>query len=152
DVPVLLFTIAVSIISGFLFGIAPALQIALRRGEDLLKDGARSNTAGRGRSRVRSALVTAEVSLALVLLVGAGLFLRSLMELEKVGLGFQPEGVISGIVTLADTRYPDPQRQIAFYRAAVDRMIGLPGVTSAAAAISIPPYTGGAGNFRILGR
>ena len=153
DPTVLLFTAAAAIAAGILFGIAPAWQISRLDRYDALKEGGRSGTAGMARQRVRAGLVIGEVALALVLLVGAGLFLRSLASLQDVNPGFQANGVINGFVTLPPTQYKDPAKQVAFYRSVLERLTNLPGV-SAAATILPAPFSGqgGSASFAIEGR
>ncbi len=153
DLTVLLFTAVAAIAAGILFGIAPAWQISRLDRFDALKEGGRSGAAGLRRQRLRAGLVIGEVALALVLLVGAGLFLRSLASLQDVNPGFEPHGLITGAVTLPQTQYGDAAKQIAFYRAALERISGLPGVTAVAAAVPVP-FTGQAGSasFSIEGR
>jgi predicted permease len=153
DLTVLLFTALAAIAAGILFGIAPAVQISRLDRFDALKEGGRSGSAGLRRQRLRASLVIGEVALALVLLVGAGLFLRSLASLEDVNPGFQPNGLITGAVTLPPTQYGDPAKQIAFYRAVLDRLSSLPGVSAAAAAVPVPfSGQGGSASFSIEGR
>ena len=153
DGTVLLFTALAAIASGILFGIAPAWQISRLDRYDALKEGGRAGTAGLGRQHMRAALVIGEVALALLLLVGAGLFLRSLASLQDVSPGFQAEGVIIANVALPPTRYGDAAKQIAFYRAVLDRLSSLPGVTNVAASVNVP-FGGnlGSASFSIEGR
>jgi len=153
DSTVLFFTAFAAIASGVLFGIVPAWQISRLNRFELLKEGGRSGAAGMARQRVRAALVIAEVALALVLLVGVGLFLRSLAALEDVNPGFQAGGVITARVTLPRARYTDNPSRLAFYRAVVERLSHLPGVTAAAAGYPMP-FSGDAGSasFSIEGR
>lgn len=153
DISVLLFTAVAAITAGILFGIAPAWQISRLDHFDGLREGGRSGTAGLARQRVRAILVIAEVALALVLLVGAGLFLRSLSSLQDVNPGFQPDGVITATVTLPQSRYKEPAKQIAFFRAVLERLSNLPGVTSAAEGLPVP-FSGndGSASFSIEGR
>ena len=153
DPAVLLFTAAVAILAGLLFGIAPAWQMSRLDRYDSLKDGGRSATAGRARQRVRAGLVMGEVAIALVLLAGAGLFLRSLASLENVNPGFEAAGVITGSVSLPRARYSENARQVAFYREVVDRLAAIPGVTNAAAAVPVPfSNDGGSASFQIEGK
>ena len=140
DAPVLVFTAVAAILSAVLFGIAPAYQISRLKSYQLLKEGGRSGTAGRGRQRLRAALVMGEVALALMLLAGAGLFLRSLSRLEEVSPGFDPRGVTIGMVSLPDASYHEPGKRGAFLKAVVDQMKRLPGVEWAAAAMPVPFY------------
>ena len=153
DASVLAFTALAAIAAGILFGVAPAWQISRLDRYQLLKEGGRANTGGLGRQQLRAALVVAEVALALVLLVGAGLFLRSLAALEDVNPGFQPSGVITAGLSLPPARYADDGKRIAFYRAVLGNLSALPGVTAAAAGLSVPfSGDGGSASFAIEGR
>jgi predicted permease len=153
DASVLAFTALAAIAAGILFGVAPAWQISRLDRYQLLKEGGRANTGGLGRQHLRASLVIGEVALALVLLVGAGLFLRSLAALEDVNPGFQPSGVIAAGLSLPPARYADDGKRIAFYRAVLGNLTALPGVTSAAAALSVPfSGDGGSASFAIEGR
>ena len=142
DLHVLLFTAAAALLSGVLFGLAPAWQIARMDPYGILKGGGRSGMAagarGSARARLRSALVIAETAVALALLVGAGLFLRSLARLQTVDPGFQPRGVMTASLSLPPASYPDDARRVAFYRAVADRLSQVPGVTSAAVGLPLP--------------
>jgi len=153
DATVLLFTAGAAIVAGLLFGIIPAIQTARLDRYDALKEGGRAGTAGLGRQRLRAGLVIAEVALALVLLVGAGLFLRSLAALQDVNPGFQPGGVVTATVALPNTQYKDPAKRLAFYRDVIARLSSLPGVTNAASGIPVP-FAGqfGSASFAIEGR
>jgi predicted permease len=153
DATVMVFTALAAIAAGMLFGIAPAWQISRLDRFDALKEGGRSGTAGMSRQRMRAGLVIGEVALALVLLVGAGLFLRSLASLQEVNPGFQASGVITGFVALPPTQYKDPAKQIAFYRAVLERLASLPGVSAVAAGVPVPfTIPGGSASFQIEGR
>ncbi|HEY2013966.1 MAG TPA: ABC transporter permease, partial [Bryobacteraceae bacterium] len=145
DLNVLLFTVGATIASALLFGLVPAWQIARLDTYEVLKGTGRSGMSGRGRQRLRSALVICETALALMLLVGAGLFIRSLARIEDVRPGFEPRGVMTAGLSLPRTRYPDMPRQIAFYRALADRMAAIPGATVAATGIGLP-FSGMAGS------
>jgi predicted permease len=138
DWHVLAFTAFATIFAGVLFSIAPALHGMRASGNAALKEGGRSGTGGRAKQRTRSLLVIGEVALALVLLVGAGLFLRSLSRLQQAGTGFDSRGVLTGMVSLPESRYKEPEKRVAFYRAVTERLMSTPGVTAAAAAIPIP--------------
>jgi predicted permease len=153
DAPVLAFLVVATGAAGLLFGVVPAWQISRLRQYELLKEGGRSNSAGRARQQLRSVLVVGEVALALVLLVGAGLFLRSLAALEDVNPGFQTAGVISGGLSLPPTRYDSDAKRLAFYRAVLDNLAATPGVTAVAAGLPLP-FSGNAGSasFAIEGR
>ncbi|HUK16367.1 MAG TPA: ABC transporter permease [Bryobacteraceae bacterium] len=135
---VLWFTAAASAFSAVLFGLAPAWQIARIEPNSILKGSGRSGMSGRGRQRLRSTLVICETALALLLLVGAGLFLRSLARLEVVNPGFEPRGVITGILTLPQSRYAKEEQQIPFFRAVTERLAATPGVEAAAMGLPLP--------------
>ena len=153
DINVLGFTLAVTVLSALLFAAMPAWQATRGTSFDVLKEGGRSGTAGKTRQRLRSALVVGEVALALVLLAGAGLLLRSLSQLQQVNPGFEPEGLMTASLTLPGNRYDTPEKRIAFHRALVGRLKAIPGVTTAAA-ISPMPFGGGdwSASFDIEGR
>src|SRR5581483_5417942 len=153
DATVLAFTALVAIVAGLLFGAVPAWQVARLDRFEALKEGGRSGTAGHGRQRLRAGLVIGEVALALVLLVGAGLFLRSLAALEDVNPGFQPNGVITGSLALPDAQYSDPAKRVTFFQNVVARLTNTPGVAVAAAGVPVP-FSGNAGSasFSIEGR
>jgi predicted permease len=153
DWSVLLFTALAGIAAGILFGVAPAWQSSRLVYYEGLKEGGRSGTASVARQRLRGVLVASEVALALLLLVGTGLFLRSFAALENVNPGFQPAGVASASVTLPRARYADESRQVAFYRTVLGRLSNLPGVAAVAAGTPVP-FSGGGGSasFAIEGR
>ncbi|MBV8820899.1 MAG: ABC transporter permease, partial [Acidobacteriaceae bacterium] len=138
DVRVFLFTAVISIAAGMLFGIAPAWQLAKVDQFESLKEGGRSGTAGQGKQRLRAALASAEFALALILLVGAGLFVKSLSRLEQVQTGFRPDGVLTGTTVLPDNRYKQDDARALFFKSVVERLRTLPGVQSAAAGVPLP--------------
>jgi predicted permease len=153
DAPMLAFAAIAAAAAGLIFGVAPGWQVARMNRFELLKEGGRANSAGRGRQQLRSSLVVAEVALALVLLVGAGLFLRSLAALEDVNPEFQSAGVITGGLSLPHARYDTDTKQLAFYQAVLDNLSATPGVTAVAAGIPLP-FSGNAASasFEIDGR
>ena len=153
DAYVLSFTAAVGMLSGVLFGIAPTWQIASGQSYELLNEGGRSGTASRDRLRLRSMLVVSEVALPLVLLVGAGLFLKSLAHLQQVNPGFNAPSVMTAALSLPDMQYSDPQKRAAFYEAVMEPLAHVPGVISAADAYPLP-FTGmgESGSFDIENR
>jgi macrolide transport system ATP-binding/permease protein len=153
DLSMIAFTAGAGFLSAVLFGIAPAGQLRRNSNAEGLKEGGRSGTAGRERVRLRSALVTAEVALALVLSIGSGLLLRSLSRLQHVDVGFRPEGVMSASLTLAPARYKDAASVNAFYRSALARLSAIPGVKSVALAYPVPFGEGSEGRpFQVTGR
>ncbi|MGH9901555.1 MAG: ABC transporter permease, partial [Pyrinomonadaceae bacterium] len=152
DLRVLGFTLGVSLLTGVLFGLVPALQTSRINLHDTLKEGGRSGAGGLGRG-VRGVLVVSEVALALVLLVGAGLLIRSFLRLQEVAPGFDPRGVLAMQLALPQSKYPEPQQRAAFYRQLTERLRDLPGVGSAGAT-AVLPLSGQnqSGSFRIEGR
>jgi putative ABC transport system permease protein len=146
DVWVLLFTLAVSIFTGILFGLMPALQNSrVSRLPDALKEGGRTSESS-GKSRVRASLVITEVALALVLLVCSGLAIKSFARLLRVDTGFDPGHVLSFTVTLPQTYDPDPDprrigappRVVAFFQELLPHIEQLPGVKAAGAISNLP--------------
>jgi putative ABC transport system permease protein len=139
DGTVLFFTLVVSVVTGLIFGLAPALHLTRRTVTQSLRDGSGRTTAGGARQQVRRLLVVSEVALAVVLVVGSGLMLRSFAELQKVDPGFDPEGLLSFQLFLPAASYPEPTDQSAFLERLVDRLGSMPGVTSASAMSGLPP-------------
>jgi putative ABC transport system permease protein len=137
DAQVLLFTTLISILTGVLFGLVPAWQASKVNLAEALKDAGRTNSAGRG-IRSHSLLVTAEVALAAVLLVGAVLMLQSFQRLLAVDPGFQPEGVATFDISLTWARYPDGERQRQFFKQVRERLSQLPGVRAVGGISNLP--------------
>lgn len=133
---VILFTLTVSILTGLLFGMAPALAATRPDVQESLKDSSRA-TAGRGRQRFRQVMVAAEVAVALMLLASAGLMIESLQKLTQVDLGFNPKNVVILRVFLPSTRY-DAAHALAYHQEALRRIGALPGVTAAAVGSNLP--------------
>ena len=138
DLPVLAFAVSVSLASGILFGLAPALQLSKPDLNAVLRDEGRGSTGSRARNRARSLLVIAQVALSMVLLVGSGLMIRSLVRLQTVNLGFDPAHVLSMRLALPPTRYATPQQQISFYNRLLGAVQALPGVQAAAISSALP--------------
>ncbi len=138
DGQVLTFAAILSIVTSLVCAIAPAVRASDAPLTDALKDGAQSATAGSGRQRLRNALVIAEMALAVVLLISAGLALRSLWALQQVSLGFEPRGVLTMRLALPEASYDSHERVEAFYRELVDRVRRVPGVEAAGAVRSLP--------------
>ncbi|HEX6107350.1 MAG TPA: ABC transporter permease [Gemmatimonadales bacterium] len=136
DWRVLGFTLAVSVAAGIGFGVVPALHALRGPVHEDLKEGGRG-TEGRGR-RTRGLLVMGQVAVAVVLLVGAGLLLRSFARLQDVNLGLDPEGLLTARFTLGSERYDDPARQTAFFQELLARAAAIPGVRSAGAINWLP--------------
>jgi putative ABC transport system permease protein len=146
------FTLLISAATSLLFGLAPALQASRSDLTDALKEGGRSS-AGRARNRLRSVLVISEVALSLVLLIGAGLMIRSFAKLNQIDPGFNPAEVLTVGVTLLPNKYPEEERVASFYSQLLEQAAATPGVVSVGA-ISELPFSGSNTNdsFTIEGR
>ena len=138
DLNVLLFMAIVAIVTSVVFSLAPALRALRVDLTDSLKDGAQGASSGGARQRFRNALVVAEMALAVVLLVGAGLMLRSLWSLQRVELGFDPSRVLTMRLSLPQASYETPEQVVAFYSRLLDRVREVPGVRVAGAVRSLP--------------
>ena len=137
DGRVLGFTAACSLLTGFVFGTAPALEASNPDLNETLKEGGRSGS-GAGRGRLRSLLVVAEIALSLVLLVGAGLMMRSFISLQSVNAGIDPQGVLTFNIGLAGAKYRPPEKRVAFFAQLLERVRALPGVQSAGSNSGLP--------------
>jgi putative ABC transport system permease protein len=136
NAPVLLFTLGLSLLSGLVFGLAPAWQVSKPDLNSALKEGGRQTSGGS--HRLRSSLVIFEVALSLVLLVGAGLLLRSFMSLLKTNPGFNPHNVLTMHLVLPGARYKEEPQRDSFYRDLVQRVKALPGIESTAVVNYLP--------------
>ncbi|MGA9770138.1 MAG: ABC transporter permease [Blastocatellia bacterium] len=132
------FTFAVSIITGILFGLAPALVASKPSLNNSLKEGTKSSKAGFSLSSLRGVLVVAELALALVLLVGAGLMIKSFLKLQSVNPGFRPERVLTMQMNLSMPKYEEQRKQSEFFRQVLERVEHLQGVESASVTSTIP--------------
>jgi predicted permease len=139
DWRVLLFTLGVAIATGLIFGLAPILHLRESAVGNALKEGGARASAGAARTRTRNALVMAEVALAVVLVVGAGLLLRSFWNLMQVDAGFDRSRLATFGLVLPNASYPGPQRKIDVFSRLLDRIRQTPGVQSAAAMTGLPP-------------
>jgi predicted permease len=138
DLHAALFLFAATILTSVGFGLVPALQASSVNVNDTLKEGGRSGSEGVQRSRLRSLLVVSEFALALMLLIGAGLMIRTFAALEAVDPGFNPHNLISMIVSVAGSKEDDPGRRELFYRQLIERVRFLPGVQAAGAINHLP--------------
>jgi putative ABC transport system permease protein len=152
DAGILLFALGLSIVTGLLFGIAPAWLAARTDVNEALKQGTRGSTEGGVRGRLRGALVVIEVTLALVLLGGAGLLVRSFMQLAHVDPGFIPENATLMRLSLPQKKYAQPEQQTAFADALLERVKNLPGVQSVGITHSMPLVGDYVLGFKIEGR
>lgn len=154
DTSVLAFTLLVSLLTGVLFGLAPALQSSRAGLAGSLKEGGRGNTASAARRRTRAALVVSEIALSLLLLAGAALFLRSFVLLQQVKTGLvPPDRILTMQISPSAAKYRDDKISIAFYERLLERVRRLPGVEYAATSDSLPPdREGNADTYVIAGR
>jgi predicted permease len=143
----------VGVVCALLCGTAPAWQMTHSRWFQALQESGRSETSSRARQRLRSALVIGEIGMAMLLLVGAGLLLRSMEQLQRVETGFDPSGTMSAALSLPDSVYKTDDQRAAFFTALEQQLKQIPGVTNAAIADALP-FTAGAGSasFSIRGR
>ena len=139
DPRVLVFTLIVSVLTGLVFGMAPLLHLREQVVSMSLKESGQRSTAGAARKRVRSGLVMAEVALAVVLVVGAGLLLRSFEKLMQVDAGFSRENLMTFGLVMPGASYPKAQDRVDFLNRVVDQIEQLPGVTSASSMTGLPP-------------
>jgi putative ABC transport system permease protein len=138
DTRVLLFMVAISVFTGIIFGIFPALQLSKTNVNQTLRDEGRGSTGGHRRVQLRGLLVVGQVALSLLLLIGAGLLVRSFSRLLRVDPGFDPQNVLTMNVSLPTVKYAEPQKQVAFFDDLVRRVSALPGVRSAAISAALP--------------
>jgi putative ABC transport system permease protein len=139
DWKVLAFTVAVSVVTGVVFGMAPLLHLREQVVSTTLKEGGQRATAGSVRARVRSGLVMAEVALAVILVVGAGLLLRSFQKLMTADPGFNRERLTTFGLVLPGATYQKPELRVAFFNRLMDRLREVPGVTGVASMTGLPP-------------
>ena len=130
------FTLLISVVTGVVFGLAPALQASKIELTEAMKEGSRGGGGGRG--RLRSALVVAEIAIALVVLIGAGLLLQTFRRLQQLDLGFKTGNALTASVILPFTRYPKHEQITAFYQALLERVKALPGVEAVSAIAPLP--------------
>jgi putative ABC transport system permease protein len=140
SLPVLAFTLGLSLLTGIVFGLVPALEATRFDLHDSLKEGGKNIGGSAGGQRVRNLFVVTQVALALVLLVGAGLLLKSFNRLQSVYTGFNPNNLLAVRLNLLPGKYDTDQKRIDFFKRAIEQMKTLPGV--AAGAINTPPFTG----------
>jgi putative ABC transport system permease protein len=138
DYRVLGFTVVISLLTGIIFGLVPAVQISRPDLNESLKEGGRSSGASSSRAFVRNALVVSEVAMALVLLICAGLLIKSVMRLRDVNPGFDPENMLTMNVNVPSVKYPEPQMWAAFYNRIIERIEALPGVQTAGVTSVLP--------------
>jgi putative ABC transport system permease protein len=143
DYKVLGFTFLVSVLTGVIFGLAPAVQAARFNQIETLKEGGRDAATGGSGKRLRSLLVTSEVAISLVLLIGAGLLINSFLRLRNVDPGFRADNLLTMKIVLPEPKYEEFERRTAFYNDLVQRVQSLAGVRSAAVTTNLPLYRQG---------
>jgi predicted permease len=149
---VLAFTLTLALVTGLVFGLVPALAVMRGDANAVLKEDTARGSAGKGTGLTRATLVVVETALALVLLVGAGLLLKSFARLKDVSPGFTADNVLTAQMALPATRYPDPAARRIFWTRLVDRVRGLSGVTAVGLTSNVP-FNGnvGSGSYSIVG-
>ena len=155
NVTVLLWTLGVSLLTGIIFGLAPALHVSRLNLNDSLKEGGKSASGqASGSRRLRNALVVTEIALAVVLLAGAGLLIKSFIHLQQVDRGFETDNVLTMVIRVPDTRYREDAQFVNFFSQVLDNSRRLPTVRSAGMINYLPLYggLGSATGFKILGR
>ena len=147
NVPVLCFAVVVSVLTGILFGLAPALQLSSQDQAEFLKAAGRDSGASTASHRLRDVLIVSEITLSLVLLTGAALAAAGMLELTQQKLGYQPKGVLTMWVPVPASRYPQWSQRRTLFADIIEHLRKLPSVESAAATVTgVPPYAGA--NFK----
>jgi putative ABC transport system permease protein len=149
---VFLFTAAVSVFTGVLFGLAPAWQVSRSDLNEGLKESGRGGSDAPRRHRMRALLVISEVALSLVLLIGAGLMIRSFARLLAVDPGFKSDHVLTAFVSVPVAKYSKHEEQVAFFDRLLERLRNVPGVSAAGVVTDLPLYGGGSTGFDVEGR
>ena len=150
DASILAFSFGLSVLTGLIFGLAPALQSSKLDLNEALKEGGRQTSAGSGH-RLRSAMVVSEIALAVVLLIGAGLMMKSLLRLLQTNIGFQTENLLTMTVIAPPTKYTDVNQQVNFHDQLRQRVQALPGVASVGTVNILPVNSGNTTRFFIDG-
>jgi len=153
DLAVLAFTFTLAILTGLVFGIVPAIAVSRGNAASYLRDDSRSGTASRSTGAIRAFLVVGETTVAVMLLVGAGLLLKSFARLQGVNPGFATENVLTAQIALPQARYPDPAAYRAFWARLIESSRAIPGVIAAASTTNVP-FNGNisSGSYTIAGR
>jgi putative ABC transport system permease protein len=138
DLPVLAFTLGASLLTGLIFGLAPALSASKLDLNEALKEGGRSASEGRARHRMRSLLIISEVALSLVLLVGAGLLIKSFLHLRSTNPGFNPDRVLTATLSLPSIKYKEDEQIVRFTEQAIARTAQIPGVEAVGTIMPLP--------------
>jgi putative ABC transport system permease protein len=151
DRNVMIFTVALGMITGILFSVLPGLQVTRQASAETLKQGSRT-AAGAGSPRMRNAIVMLQLAFAVVLLVSAGLLIKTFIRLQEANFGFDAENVLTAQLGLPKAQYHEPAQRVAFYSQLLERMRTIPGVRSAAVTNSVPLYLAWASSFNVEGK
>jgi putative ABC transport system permease protein len=152
NLPVLVFTLAVAVLTAVIFGLAPALQVVRRDLNDPLRDSGKGTSGGSAHGRLRNAVVVLEVAVSLTLLVAAGLLMRSFVALREVHLGLQPDHIFVARLPLPEDRYKTSDQLAGFFRPLLSRLKAVPGVLEATETSTLPPYGGIDSDIEIPGK
>jgi len=152
DLRVLGFTFAASMLTGILFGLAPALQVSRSDVQDAIRETGRGTSGSRRQSRFRQALIVVEVALSVVLLAGAGLLFRSFLRLQSVDTGFVSQQVLTARLTPSGTNYVNDGDYAKFYKQVIEKVSAVPGVQDVGLINTLPLYKGPTSGFRVEGR
>lgn len=152
NAPVLLFTLAVAVLTALVFGLVPAFQAARKDVNEPLRDTSRGLSGGFRHARLRSSVVVVEVALSLTLMIAAGLLMRSFVALREVHLGLQPDHVLVARLPLPVERYKTADQVTGFYRPLLLRLKALPGVVAVTETSTLPPYGGIPSDIEVLGK
>ncbi len=152
NLPVLLFSLGIAGVTALLFGLAPALQSVRRDVVEALKDSAKGSSGGGRHGKLRSTLVVIEVALSLMLLCGAGLLMRTMIKLQTVDLGFNPDNILVARLPLPKGPYDSAEGKQRFFRPLLARLSTLPGVVAATETSTLPPYGGIRSDIDIPGK
>lgn len=147
DLKVLGFTFLLSLLTGIIFGLIPAIQASRVEFNELLKDSPRGSTSGVHHAYVRRLTIICEVALSLLLLVGAGLMIKSFLRLQGISPGFNPDNLLTARVFLNADEYPEAPQKAAFFQQALQQLETMPGVQSVGATTTLP-LSGGSMNFK----
>jgi putative ABC transport system permease protein len=154
NIPVMLWTLLIALITGVLFGLTPALHITRLNLIDSLKEGGRGEGGQTSNKRIRSIFVVSEIALAVVLLAGAGLLVKSFINLQQIDRGFNADNVLTMVLRLSDSKYSQDPQVVNFFREVLEHTRALPGVR-AAGIVNYLPFYGGLGSatgFTVIGR
>ena len=154
NIPVMLWTLLIALITGVLFGLTPALHITRLNLIDSLKEGGRGESGQTSNKRIRSIFVVSEIALAVVLLAGAGLLVKSFINLQQIDRGFNADNVLTMVLRLSDSKYSQDPQIVNFFHDVLEHTRALPGVR-AAGIVNYLPFYGGLGSatgFTVIGR